>query len=1212
MLRRVAASLAGLAAILLILGGVPFGLWVAYGNPLPRNVSWEALRRLATTPAVDDSLFIHVVALVGWAAWLIFTLSVLAELVSQLSGRRISIPGLRRPQRLAAPLVTLLLAVFVAAPLLTGSGASTHQANPAPVGASTSTTSISAAATTAPSAGSGTSNTSATGAVGLAASQPYVGARAADSMPRAASHADREAVRVAAAPSGQHARGSHDVVYTVRPGDALMSIAEDHYGDQSKWRTIAETNEHLVGRHGVNFLEVGWKLRLPDVPDRAKSTHKASAEAGDDYTVRSGDTLSEIADDAYGSEHTWPRIYHANPDIADPDLIQVGEHLTIPQVPRTTAKTADHELHGSAKGDTAKHDTAKQDTDKRDTRESDTSKGDAAQRGSAQQPGTDTGSSPADRGAQAGQAGSASAPSNAPTATNPSAQAEPPAVPVAPATAPAASATAPAQADEQAGQVAGQETSTLVWAGAAASALLAVGVLGVISARRRRSAISRRPGRRLPGYTPQAEQAVSTLRNVSAPLTVAHLDLALRTLSAGLRAAGQPLPRICAIRLGDDRLDARLAEPAESLPPRPFEVSDDGLVWTLPADRAGLLLDATEANQVAAPYPSLVTLGTDEDGAHVLVDLETVAALSVDTGGDGGDAHAILAALAFELATASWADDLQLTIAGTCADLPEALGVDRARYVEHVSDLFDDLEREAAQAQEQLDEEDLTDARQGRMSDDGTDAWTPHILLIGHALTDAETHRLAEILTALPRIAVAAITTDPTQITEWALVATDPAGQASLEPLGLRITPQRLSGDAYAAVCAALIESQSTATEPAPWWDHDAAEDQLDLADDNVDDTTTIAVLHPDAEEPDPGSEPVVDEETADPVADDELEDDELARERHGLEEDRASDQGAPAAAEAYAAAPELATDVTEEGATTPPALLEVAAVAHAKDAELEPSVAAAVVTHRSAEEGQGIEVAPLASLPRRPTLQLLGEVTVENITGTLASGRTATELLGVVVFLYLHPGCSTAAFKDAFAKRTYNTDELVSRTRRWLGNAEDGTPLLPKASRRDGGRFYQLSDLLRSDWALFHELTVGGVNTAPTTQLVDALRLVRGRPLASIPPDLLSSVEPWREEATSTIVDAALVLGSRAVARSDLDLARWAVRQGHKAGAYNEGLSRLQIRIERLAGRPDRVQDLVEQLVKTAREDAVPLDAETVELLHEIRDGQRRRQAAR
>ncbi len=52
------------------------------------------------------------------------------------------------------------------------------------------------------------------------------------------------------------------------------------------------------------------------------------------------------------------------------------------------------------------------------------------------------------------------------------------------------------------------------------------------------------------------------------------------------------------------------------------------------------------------------------------------------------------------------------------------------------------------------------------------------------------------------------------------------------------------------------------------------------------------------------------------------------------------------------------------------------------------------------------------------------------------------------------------------------------------------------------------------------------------------------------------------------------------------------------------------EIRLERMAGNHSRVQRLAEQIVQVARENRVDPDPETIELLHEIRDGRRRRAA--
>jgi nucleoid-associated protein YgaU len=49
------------------------------------------------------------------------------------------------------------------------------------------------------------------------------------------------------------------------------------------------------------------------------------------YTVKSGDTLSKIAQREYGEGSEWRRIYEANRDtIKNPDLIYPGQTLTLP------------------------------------------------------------------------------------------------------------------------------------------------------------------------------------------------------------------------------------------------------------------------------------------------------------------------------------------------------------------------------------------------------------------------------------------------------------------------------------------------------------------------------------------------------------------------------------------------------------------------------------------------------------------------------------------------------------------------------------------------------------------------------------------------------------------------------------------------------------------------------------------------------------------
>ncbi len=56
-----------------------------------------------------------------------------------------------------------------------------------------------------------------------------------------------------------------------------------------------------------------------------------TAPGGETYTVKSGDNLSKISKQFYGDSNEYMRIFYANRDkLRDPDMIQVGQQLTIP------------------------------------------------------------------------------------------------------------------------------------------------------------------------------------------------------------------------------------------------------------------------------------------------------------------------------------------------------------------------------------------------------------------------------------------------------------------------------------------------------------------------------------------------------------------------------------------------------------------------------------------------------------------------------------------------------------------------------------------------------------------------------------------------------------------------------------------------------------------------------------------------------------------
>jgi nucleoid-associated protein YgaU len=56
-----------------------------------------------------------------------------------------------------------------------------------------------------------------------------------------------------------------------------------------------------------------------------------AVQAGQAYTVQSGDTLSKIAKRFYGDANQYQKIFQANSDqLSDPDKIQVGQQLKLP------------------------------------------------------------------------------------------------------------------------------------------------------------------------------------------------------------------------------------------------------------------------------------------------------------------------------------------------------------------------------------------------------------------------------------------------------------------------------------------------------------------------------------------------------------------------------------------------------------------------------------------------------------------------------------------------------------------------------------------------------------------------------------------------------------------------------------------------------------------------------------------------------------------
>jgi hypothetical protein len=231
----------------------------------------------------------------------------------------------------------------------------------------------------------------------------------------------------------------------------------------------------------------------------------------------------------------------------------------------------------------------------------------------------------------------------------------------------------------------------------AAAALLAAGVLSALGRRRREQLWHRAFGRQVavPLRPAPAAAAEMALRLGADEPSARMIDTGLRYLSQALAGQGKALPTVFAAHVGGHNLDLWVA-PADTQAPAPWVAVGDGQVWRLPlAGVAGL--DPGQVTEAPAPYPGLVSIGTDATG-RVLVDLESAQGLIAITG-DPYLVRAVLAAMAVELVTSHWSGPVGITLVGFGRDLT-ALAPGRVTAVDTLAEALPELAARAERAGE--------------------------------------------------------------------------------------------------------------------------------------------------------------------------------------------------------------------------------------------------------------------------------------------------------------------------------------------------------------------------------------------------------------------------------------------------------------------------------------------------------------------------------
>lgn len=695
---RLRARLVGLAASVLLIGVVvaaPAAIARVGADLIPSGLPtlgqvWTALR----SPD-DGTLVLRVVTLVAWLAWVVLTVSIALEVVARLRGVRTPrIVGLHAPQLAARQLVSAAALLFVAVP-----------------------------------------------SVGMTA----VGAAPAHAA--VAHHAVDEPVLIRAreADTG-HALPVEPSTYTVLPGDSLSVIARDQLGDADRWPELVDLNP--VVADDPDLIYAGTVLRLPAaaaVPAEAVTTTRA-------YTVQPGDTLSSIAARELGDAERYPEIFEASRNtvqsdgrqVTDPDVIDVGQVLTIPGSAAPVATTAD-----------------------------------AAPVKAAPAPGT-----------KPTQTVIVPEPSQARTSTYPAPE---------PVPAGAAQVAAPEQDDE--------ETSTATpWllAGLTGGGAVLAGSLFLLRARRRHArSRARRPGRTLPApdvILAPVEKTISAVGAVTAP-TVEHMDSVLCRLAASVARDGATMPDLAAVELTATHVVLHLGTP--TMLGAPWLGGSDGYHWrvpaTVPLDEVG-----PDVTDQPAPYPLLATIGVGDDEAVWLLNVE---GLDVSITGDPTYGLDFARYLVAEVACNLWSAGARVECIGVGYELA-ALNPDRIRVHDGFADGGDDPVDDAlAEAVRTLDNTAAVgvDVVTARATQAGADAWPARLILLDASTAHPALDELLDFVHDHPGHTGTCVVLNGTRPHAPGIVLDVTAdGRLTLASAGLDLVAVGLTSD-EAQGCAALL-----------------------------------------------------------------------------------------------------------------------------------------------------------------------------------------------------------------------------------------------------------------------------------------------------------------------------------------------------------------------------------------------------------------------
>ncbi|ADB32362.1 hypothetical protein Kfla_3301 [Kribbella flavida DSM 17836] len=300
-------------------------------------------------------------------------------------------------------------------------------------------------------------------------------------------------------------------------------------------------------------------------------------------------------------------------------------------------------------------------------------------------------------------------------------------------------------------------------------------------------------------------QTEVSLRLASDVPTAHFVDNALRQLGASMTEANRSMPAVVAA-LVTDRALTLVLEPGEhqAPPPAPWQVIADGRRWVLRRAYA-------PAGDVAAPspYPTLVTIGRNADGATVLVDLDTARGI-VSFGGVTNASRDVVGSLAAELATNLWSEGAHVSMVGFGDDL-SSLAPSRLSYWTRLDDALREISTRTDHQVQACTRRNADSVTAARMAHPDPVLWGPEIVFVSAPPSPEEEQQLVQ-LASDPRRCVAVVVVGDVLNAPWRFVV-DEKNQAVCRLLGLEVDAHSINPAQFADLVALFEVAESEARD---------------------------------------------------------------------------------------------------------------------------------------------------------------------------------------------------------------------------------------------------------------------------------------------------------------------------------------------------------------------------------------------------------------